>query len=109
VMLNSAKLMVAGATEPELVGSSIAVSGAELAVTAPDYAVKGVTVGAVYLFTAGKSGWTNAKETAVLPLPHLPEDAQFASSVSIGASTIAVGAYWANNYDGAVYTYSFKN
>jgi FG-GAP repeat len=104
--MDTKELRVGGATHSELVGSSIAVSGKELVVTAPGYAVKGATIGAVYVFTPGKSGWATATQTARLPLAQPRQDTEYAASVAASGSTIAVGAEWSNHYAGAAYVYA---
>jgi hypothetical protein len=73
-------------------GYSIAVSGSTVVVGAPEHKVgANAQQGAVYVFTMGAGGWTNATQTAELTDSAGEVGAELGYSVAISGDTIAAG------------------
>jgi hypothetical protein len=82
-------------------GDSVSISGDTVVAGAPVSGVSGAGNGA-YLFMKPKNGWKNKTEDAKLT----PSGGtRLGYSVSISANTVAVGARFWNNREGAVYVY----
>jgi hypothetical protein len=82
-------------------GDSVSISGDTVVAGAPVSGVSGAGNGA-YLFMKPRNGWKNKTEDAKLT----PSGGtRLGCSVSISANTVAVGARFWNNREGAVYVY----
>jgi hypothetical protein len=82
-------------------GDSVSISGDTVVAGAPVSGASGAGNGA-YLFVKPKNGWKNKTENAKLT----PSGGtRLGYSVSISGSTVAVGARFWNNGEGAVYVY----
>lgn len=104
-VVQQATLAAADGATGDFFGSSVAVDGSTLVVGAPYHA----GTGAVYVFTEGSEGWSNATQVAELtPSDGAADD--LGSSVAIQGSTIVAGAITqeANGVadDGAVYVFT---
>jgi hypothetical protein len=90
-------------------GTSVAISGDIIVVGAANtsnFKAQAATPGAVYVFVKPAGGWKDMTETAKLTASDgLPGDA-FGNSVSISGGTIAVGAFFVNNFSGRVYVFT---
>jgi hypothetical protein len=90
-------------------GVSVAISGNIIVVGAADtsnFRAPTATPGAVYVFVKPSGGWKDMTETAKLVASDgLPGDA-FGNSVSISGTTIAVGAFFVNNFSGRAYVFT---
>lgn len=90
-------------------GTSVAISGNIIVVGAANtsnFHDPAATPGAVYVFVKPAGGWKDMTETAKLTASDgLPGDA-FGNSVSISGTTIAVGAFFVNNFSGRVYVFT---
>ena len=90
-------------------GTSVAISGNIIAVGAADtsnFGAQAAGPGAVYVFVKPKGGWHDMTETAKLTASDgMPGDA-FGNSVSISGTTIAIGAFFVNNFSGRVYVFT---
>jgi FG-GAP repeat len=90
-------------------GTSVAINGNIIVVGAANtsnFNRQGATPGAVYVFVKPAGGWKDMTETFKLTASDgLPGDA-FGNSVSISGSTIAVGAFFVNNFSGRVYVFT---
>jgi FG-GAP repeat protein len=75
-------------------GEAIAVSGRTLVAGTPNHKAASTDLeqGAAYVFTAPASGWTHARQIAILKAPRDQSEELFGRSVAISASTIVVGA-----------------
>jgi len=90
-------------------GISVAISGKIIVVGAANtsnFNKQQSTPGAVYVFVKPAGGWKDMTETVKLTASDgLPGDA-FGNSVSISGTTIAVGAFFVNNFSGRVYVFT---
>ncbi|MGH9497899.1 MAG: hypothetical protein ACRD3L_02035 [Terriglobales bacterium] len=90
-------------------GTSVAVSGDIIVVGAANtsnFKAQAATPGAVYVFVKPAGGWKDMTETFKLTASDgLPGDA-FGNSVGISGGTIAVGAFFVNNFSGRVYVFT---
>jgi hypothetical protein len=93
-------------------GVSVAVSGDIIVVGAANtsnFNRQGATPGAAYVFVKPAGGWRDMTETVKLTASDgLPGDA-FGDSVSISGTTIAVGAFFVNNFSGRAYVFTCKS
>src|SRR5581483_5119115 len=64
------------------------------------------TPGAVYVFVKPASGWKDMTETAKLVASDGIAGDAFGNSVSISGGTIAVGAFFVNNFSGRAYVFT---
>jgi hypothetical protein len=91
-----------GATDTDEFGASVAVSGTELVVGAPQTAT---STGVAYAFGYSDGEWTQqAKET-----PGSGVVDQYGYSVAISGSTMVVGAWELNSETGAAYVYTLAD
>jgi hypothetical protein len=90
-------------------GTSVAISGNVIVVGAANtsnFHDPASSPGAAYVFIKPAGGWTDMTETLKLTASDgLPGDA-FGNSVSISGTTIAVGAFFVNNFSGRVYVFT---
>jgi len=90
-------------------GTSVAISGNIIVVGAANtsnFHDPAATPGAAYVFVKPAGGWKDMTETVKLTASDgLPGDA-FGNSVSISGSTIAVGAFFVNNFSGRAYVFT---
>jgi hypothetical protein len=90
-------------------GTSVAISGDVIVVGAANtsnFHDPAATPGAAYVFVKPAGGWKDMTETAKITASDgLPGDA-FGNSVSISGTTIAVGAFFVNNFSGRVYVFT---
>jgi FG-GAP repeat protein len=90
-------------------GTSVAISGDIIVVGAANtsnFHDPAATPGAAYIFVKPAGGWKDMTETAKITASDgLPGDA-FGNSVSISGTTIAVGAFFVNNFSGRVYVFT---
>lgn len=93
-------------------GTSVAVSSDVIVVGAANtsnFHDRAATPGAAYVFVKPAGGWRDMTETVKLTASDgLPGDA-FGNSVSISGSTIAVGAFFVNNFSGRAYVFACSN
>jgi hypothetical protein len=89
-------------------GTSVAISGDIIVVGAANTSNfnKQSTPGAVYVFVKPASGWQNMTETLKLTASDGMNGDAFGNSVSISGTTIAVGAFFVNNFSGRVYVFT---
>ncbi len=91
-------------------GSSVAISGNTIVVGAANtsnFAPATQTPGAAYVFVRPAGGWSGTlNESAKLIASDGVNGDAFGNSVSIDHSTIAVGAFFANNFAGRAYVFS---
>jgi hypothetical protein len=75
-------------------GEAIAVSGRTLVAGTPNHKAASTDLeqGAAYVFTAPDSGWTHARQIAILKAPRDQSEELFGRSVAISAGMIVVGA-----------------
>jgi hypothetical protein len=90
-------------------GISVAISGDIIVVGAANtsnFNGPAATPGAAYVFVKPAGGWKDMTETFKLTASDgLPGDA-FGNSVSISGTTIAVGAFFVNNFSGRAYVFT---
>lgn len=103
----AATLTASDGASQDAFGSSVGVSGSAIVVGAPDHGVgSNIDQGAAYVFSEGPSGWITSTESAELTASNGAQDDWFGSSVSIDASTIAIGADTKNHSNvGAIYVF----
>jgi FG-GAP repeat protein len=90
-------------------GVSVAISGDIIVVGAANtsnFNKQQSTPGAVYVFVKPANGWQNMTETAKLTASDGMDGDAFGNSVSISGTTIAVGAFFVNNFSGRVYVFT---
>src|SRR5581483_5788985 len=91
-------------------GTSVAISGNIIVVGAANtsnFHAPAATPGAVYVFVKPANGWHDMTETAKLVASDgMPGDS-FGNSVGISGATIAVGAFFVNNFSGRAYVFTF--
>jgi uncharacterized protein (DUF2345 family) len=89
-------------------GVSVAISGDVIVVGAANASnfSKQSSPGAVYVFVKPASGWTSMTETVKLTASDGMAGDAFGNSVSISGNTIAVGAFFVNNFSGRVYVFT---
>jgi hypothetical protein len=90
-----------GATESDVFGSSVAVSGKAVVVGARGSSGDD---GAAYVYVERASGWPT-KPSSTLKDPAATADDAFGSSVGVSGSTAVVGAPGTSGYHGATYVY----
>jgi hypothetical protein len=92
-------------------GTSVAISGNIIVVGAANtsnFNKQAPGPGAVYVFVKPAGGWKDMTETFKLTASDgMPGDA-FGNSVSISGTTIAVGAFFVNNFSGRVYVFTCR-
>lgn len=89
----TAELAASDATYGEEFGWSVAISGDEVAVGAPDYATASTTrQGAAYVFDEPAGGWANMTDTAELTASDGASYDELGESVAISGNTLAAGA-----------------
>ena len=89
-------------------GTSVAISGDTIVVGAAnasnlDNQTSGP--GAAYVFVKPAGGWADMTQTAKLTASDGVDGDAFGNSVSISGNTIAVGAFFANNFSGKAYVF----
>ncbi|MGA2208203.1 MAG: FG-GAP repeat protein [Acidimicrobiales bacterium] len=84
-------------------GSSVAMTGSQIVVGAPD---EGSTAGAAYVFTGSGATWTQQAE---LTASNQASADYFGYSVAISGSTVAVGAFGQDASTGAAYVFDFAH
>lgn len=93
-------------------GTAVAISGDIIVVGAANtsnFHDPAATPGAAYVFVKPAGGWKDMTETVKLTAADgLPGDA-FGNSVSISGTTIAVGAFFVNNFSGRAYVFTGNN
>jgi hypothetical protein len=89
------------ATQTDLFGESVAISGTNLIVGAPN---TNSAAGAAYIYVKGASGWPTTP-TATLSDPAAAPYDSFGHSVAASGQTAVVGAYGTNSAAGAAYIY----
>ena len=91
-------------------GTSVAISGDTIVVGAANtsnFDAPATTPGAVYVFVKPSTGWSGTlTETAKLVASDGLSGDAFGNAVSIDHSTIAVGAFFVNNFAGRVYVFT---
>ena len=89
-------------------GTSVAVSGNVIVVGAANTSnfEPSATPGAVYVFVKPVGGWKDMTETAKLVASDGVAGDAFGNSVSISGGTVAVGAFFVNNFSGRVYVFT---
>ena len=89
-------------------GTSVAISGNIIVVGAANTSnfSKQTTPGAVYVFVKPAGGWKDMTETVKLTASDGVSGDAFGNSVSISGDTIAVGAFFVNNFSGRVYVFT---
>jgi hypothetical protein len=89
-------------------GVSVAISGDVIVVGAANTSNfnKQSTPGAAYVFLKPAGGWKNMTETLKLTASDGMGGDAFGNSVSISGNTIAVGAFFVNNFSGRVYVFT---
>jgi hypothetical protein len=89
------------ATQSEIFGETVAVSGTTVVVGAPD---ANSSDGAAYIYVKGASGWPTMP-TTTLSDPAAAVDDSFGSAVGVSGTTVVVGAPNTNSSSGASYIY----
>ena len=89
-------------------GTSVAISGNVIVVGAANTSnfSKQSSPGAAYVFVKPTGGWKNMTETVKLTASDGMDGDAFGNSVSISGTTIAVGAFFVNNFSGRVYVFT---
>jgi uncharacterized protein (DUF2345 family) len=89
-------------------GTSVAISDNIIVVGAANTSnfSKQTTPGAVYVFVKPAGGWKDMTETVKLTASDGISGDAFGNSVSISGNTIAVGAFFVNNFSGRVYVFT---
>ena len=89
-------------------GTSVAISGNVIVVGAANTSnfSKQSSPGAAYVFVKPAGGWKNMTETVKLTASDGLNGDAFGNSVSISGNTIAVGAFFVNNFSGRVYVFT---
>ena len=110
-MTQTAELTASDGAFDDLVGLSVAISGATVVVGAPDETVGSNSLqGAAYVFVEPTGGWQDTTETAKLTLSSGGKGNNFGYSVSASGNTILVGApnikYGSNVAQGAAYIFN---
>jgi len=91
-------------------GTSVAISGNIIVVGAANtsnFQSAAATPGAVYVFVKPANGWHDMTETAKLVASDGLAGDAFGNSVSISGTTIAIGAFFVNNFSGRAYVFTF--
>ncbi len=99
----TAKLIATAASDAELVGQSVAISGDTIVAGAPSSSLE--HHGAVYVFVKPAAGWTNATQTAKLIVSNGQTLDRLGVSVGISGDTIVAGAPGRQSGQGAAYVY----
>jgi len=112
----AAKLAAKEGEEDDLLGSSVAISGATVVAGAPGAMVVHVAQGTAYVFTEPGGGWGSHKtgeeltQTAELAASDGATQARLGFSVAISGKTIVAGAYHAevntHPFQGAAYIFT---
>ncbi|MFZ0319946.1 MAG: hypothetical protein WAL56_12555 [Candidatus Sulfotelmatobacter sp.] len=110
-MTQTAKLTASDGAYNNLLGVSVAISGATVVAGAPDETLGSNPLqGAAYVFVEPSAGWQDATETAKLTLSSGGKGNNFGDSVSASGNTILVGApnikYGSNVAQGAAYIFN---
>jgi hypothetical protein len=90
-------------------GVSVAISGDVIVVGAANtsnFNKQQSNPGAAYVFVKPAGGWTNMTETFKLTASDGINGDAFGNSVSISGTTIAVGAFFVNNFSGRAYVFT---
>ncbi|MFZ0286586.1 MAG: FG-GAP repeat protein [Terriglobales bacterium] len=89
-------------------GTSVAISGDVIVVGAADTSNfrKQSSPGAAYVFVKPAGGWTNMTESLKLTASDGLSGDAFGNSVAINSNTIAVGAFFVNNFSGRAYVFT---
>jgi FG-GAP repeat protein len=90
-------------------GTSVAISGDIIVVGAANtsnFHNPASSPGAVYIFVKPAGGWKDMTETAKLTASDGQPGDAFGNSVSISGNTIAVGAFFVNDFSGRVYVFT---
>jgi hypothetical protein len=89
--VQQAKLTASDGAEFDELGTSVAIAGGTIVVTAPN-AAAGSGQGAAYVFVKPTSGWADTTQAAKLTASDGTASDQFGSSVAVSGNTIVVGA-----------------
>ena len=91
-------------------GTSVAISGAEAIVSAPDATVgSNAQQGVAFLYVHSRTGWAETQEITAAPgAPVLEFGAGtgFSPAVAINGNTAVVGAFYMNSYQGTAYIFT---
>jgi uncharacterized protein (DUF2345 family) len=90
-------------------GVSVAISGNIIVVGAANtsnFNKQQSTPGAAYVFVKPAGGWKSMTETVKLTASDGVDGDAFGNSVSISGNTIAVGAFFVNNFSGRAYVFT---
>jgi hypothetical protein len=91
-------------------GTSVAISGAEAIISAPDATVgSNAQQGVAFLYVHRRNVWAETQEiTAVQGVSALEfgASAGFSPAVAIGGKTAVVGAFYMNNFQGTAYVFT---
>lgn len=90
-------------------GASVAIDGNIIVVGAANtsnFDPQTSTPGAVYVFVKPAGGWKDMTETAKLVATDGMNGDAFGNSVSISGTTIAIGAFFVNNFSGRAYVFT---
>jgi len=90
-------------------GTSVAIDGNIIVVGAANtsnFSRATATPGAVYVYVKPAGGWQDMTETAKLTATDGLSGDAFGNSVSISGTTIAIGAFFVNNFSGRAYVFT---
>ena len=90
-------------------GTSVAISGSEAIVSAPDATVGSNTQqGVAFMYNHGHKGWANTQEITAAQggTALFGASAGFSSAVAIAGTTAVVGAFYVNNFQGTAYVFT---
>jgi len=93
-------------------GISVAISGDVIVVGAANtsnFRAPDASPGAVYVFVKPAGGWTDMTETFKLTASDGQPGDAFGNSVAISGETIAVGAFFVNNFSGRAYVFTCQS
>jgi large repetitive protein len=106
-MSQTATLTASDGVASDNFGCSVAIDGGTLVVGAQEAKIGANSgQGAAYVFTVPGGGWTSSTETAKLTASDGVANNLFGASVSISGNAVAVGAWGANNSQGAAYLFA---
>jgi hypothetical protein len=91
-------------------GTSVAISGSEAIISAPDATVGANTQqGVAFVYVQGHSGWAETQEITADPGATSLEfgaGSGFSPAVAISGNTAVVGAFYMNNFHGTAYVFT---
>jgi hypothetical protein len=102
-MTQTAKLAASDGQTDSLLGRGVGISGNTVVAGAPGQFTN--QIGEAYIFVEPEGGWKNMTETAILTPSDSAAGNQFGYSAGISGNTVVVGAFGANNEQGAAYVY----